>query len=300
MVRRLASWVRGHPALARASLRLIPNVPKTIRVDPIGRFRIRLSRDRRYWLRPPLQFEDVALGGLRRLIRPDDVVYDVGANLGLFTRFFVQAFGASRVVAFEPMRGNLPDLHANIALGGIADRVRVFPVALADHEADELLQTDDVASGSAVLDSVTHGDACETRRNYRLPPRTETVRVVPLDALVDREGLPPPNVMKIDVEGAEGMVLRGAARTIERHRPRLFVELHGVSTAREVLPMLDAWGYAVFCHGWSKDRDWSGFVRAADALAEGLEHYHFHMLFAAESRSVFEPAFERYRPGAGG
>ncbi|MBL8745896.1 MAG: FkbM family methyltransferase [Phycisphaerae bacterium] len=288
MVRRIASWLRTHPALGRASLALTPNLPITLNVRPIGPFRVRLGRDRRFWLRHPLEHERVPLGGLQRLIRPGDTVYDIGANLGLYSRFIVQAFGAARVIAFEPMRGNLPDLEANLRLGRIADRVRVFPVALADHEADELLQTDDLASGSAVLDSVTKGDACETRRNYKMTPLTERVHVVPLDALMERESLPPPNVLKIDVEGAEGMVLRGAAGTIERHRPRMMIELHGVSTAREVLPLLERWGYVVFCRGFSNDRAWWGRVRGADAEGEGIEHYHFHMLFAAESESVFE------------
>lgn len=295
MLRRVASWLRANPALGRASLALTPNLPIKLNIAPIGPFRVRLSRDRRFWLRHPLEHERVPLGGLQRLIRAGDTVYDIGANLGLYSRFMVQAFGAARVVAFEPMKGNLPDLHANLRLGGIEARVRVFPFALADHEAEELLQTDDLASGSAVLDSVTKGDACETRRNYKMTPLTERVRVAPLDSLVEREGLPPPNVLKIDVEGAEGMVLRGAARTIEKHRPRMMIELHGVSTAREVLPMLERWGYAVFNRGWSNERAWTGFVTAGDAEAEGIEHYHFHMLFAAENRGVFDPPPEPFR-----
>lgn len=299
MIRRAASWLRTHPVLGRASLAFTPNIPITVRIKPIGAFRVRLGRDRRFWLRHPLEHERVALGGLQRLIRPGDTVYDIGANLGLYSRFFVQAFGAGRVMAFEPMRGNLVDLAANLRIGGVADRVRVFPVALADHEADELLQTDDLASGSAVLDSVTKGDACETRRNYKMSPLTERVHVVPLDSLVKSESLPPPNVLKIDVEGAEGMVLRGAAETIEKHRPRMMIELHGASTAREVLPLLERWGYTVFCRGARDERPWWGRVRAADAEVEGVGHYHFHMLFAAEAGAVFEPQFEPYDEGTG-
>lgn len=263
-------------------------------IRPIGRFRVRLGRDRRFWLRHPLTHERWALGGLERMIRPGDVVYDIGANLGLYARFMVQAFGASRVVAFEPMRGNLGDLEANLRLGGVADRVRVFPMALADREGEELLQTDDVASGAAVLDRVTKGDACESRRNYGMPARTERVRVVPLDALVARESLPPPSVMKIDVEGAEGLVLRGAKETILRHRPRLVIELHGPSTAREVIPLLEDWGYVMYCQGSDNDVPWSGRVCASDARVEGVDHYHFHMIFAAEDESVFVGGVVRY------
>lgn len=299
MVRRVASWLRTHPALGRASLALTPNIPITLNIKPIGPFRVRLSRDRRFWLRHPLQHERVPLGGLQRLIRAGDTVYDIGANLGLYSRFMTQAFGAGRVIAFEPMKGNHPELEANLRLGRIEDRVRVFPVALADHEADELLQTDDLASGSAVLDSVTKGDACETRRNYKLAPLTERVHVVPLDTLVKKESLPPPGVLKIDVEGAEGMVLRGAAETIERHKPRMMIELHGLSTAREVLPLLERWGYVVYNRGYSGERAWWGRVRGGDAEPEGIEHYHFHMLFAAEDEGVFTEPFAPYA-GDGG
>jgi FkbM family methyltransferase len=298
MVKRLAAWLRTRPFLGRASLALIPNLPVTIIIHPIGPFRIRLSRDRRYWLRHPLDHERMALGGLQRLIRPGDTVYDIGANIGLFSRFLINAFNARQVFAFEPMKANLRDLHTNLALGRIADRARVFPLALADHEAHELLQVDDVSSGSAVLDRVSHGRASESRQRYGLAAKTESVRVATLDSLIARESLPPPNVLKIDVEGAEALVLKGAARTIQQHKPRLLIELHSVhgpSTAYDCIPLLEEWGYALYCHGWSNNQGWSAPIRTADLQNQSTERFHFHMLFAAESASLFDPPITEFR-----
>ena len=58
------------------------------RTPAIGLFRIRARRNRSFWLRDPLAQERFPLAALRALVRPGDVVYDVGANIGLYTRFF--------------------------------------------------------------------------------------------------------------------------------------------------------------------------------------------------------------------
>ena len=237
--------------------------------------------------------ERFMFGALSRLVRPGDVVYDVGANLGLYSRFFAQVFGASKVLAFEPMSGNRADLQRNLLLGGVNDRVQIFPCALAETEGEELLQLDEVASGAAVLDRVSGGQASESHRQYGVEPRTERVRVRTLDALARAESLHPPGVIKIDVEGAEALVLRGGRETIARYRPRLAIELHGPDTAREVLPILHEHGYAVAAHGYRRGEYWFASV-GPDAAREAVEPYEFHFVFAAESSAVFDPPFARW------
>lgn len=290
MIRRIAGLVRTNPAVGRAALALLPNMPVTIRIEGIGPFSIRLRRDRRFWVRHPLEHERFFLGAMARLVRPGDVVYDIGANLGMYTRFFVQVFGASRVVAFEPMSANRRDLMRNLALGNVQGKASVFPVALAEKEGDELLQVDEIASGAAALDRVTHGQASMTHRVYHVAPKTERVKVETLDGLSRREALPPPSVMKIDVEEAESLVLRGGCVTIEKHKPRLAIELHGPETARQVLPMLADMGYVMYSHGDRGGQHWWGRVDGHSAR-EATGHYEFHFVFAAEHDDVFHPPF---------
>ncbi len=245
----IVTRIRRNPAarrLARAAVRAIPNRPHTRRFEGFGPFRFRLRSQRWMLWESPVEGEGYMVGVLARLVRPGDVCYDVGANIGVFTRVMVSWLGASRVLAFEPMSANLEILRENVRLGGMEDRVAVFPLALGDADAEELLQIDDVSSGTAVLDRISGGQASEGRKHLGLPPRTERVSVRRLDALIVQHALPPPTMMKIDTEGAEVMVLRGAERTLRDHRPRLHVALHGEDKARGTIEFLASLGYAVF------------------------------------------------------
>jgi FkbM family methyltransferase len=279
VIRSIAYSLRTRPLLGRWALRMIPDVPWVLNLEGIGAFRIRLRRNRSLWLRKPLESESFPFAMLRHLVRPGDVVYDCGANLGLYDRFLVTTLGAGRVVAFEPSAENRRFLAANLALGGIADRVTVLPMALADEDGSAEFQVDDVQTTSGTLSKVTGGAASEGRRNLRLAPRTDTVLCRRLDTVVREERLPPPDVIKIDVEGAEALLLRGAAGILRERRPRLVVELHGAAVAREVLSSLLAQGYA--CAGkLAGHLHPTGYGRIDEpmlARVQGLYDVHFIM-----------------------
>jgi FkbM family methyltransferase len=243
LIRTLAYRLRTRPLLGRWALRLIPDWQWTMRIAGIGPFRIRLRRNRSFWLRDPLASESFPFAMLRHLVRGGDVVYDAGANLGLYARFLVTALGARRVIAFEPVSDNRALLAANLALGGIAARVQVVPVALADEDGVLEFQIDDQQSASGTLSKVTAGRPAVGRENLGLGPLTAEVACRRLDSLV-AEGLPEPDVIKIDVEGAEALLLRGAGGLLRGRGPHLLIELHGAEAARDVLPLLDDLGYA--------------------------------------------------------
>lgn len=182
----------------------------------------------------------------QRLIRPGDTVYDIGANIGLYSRIMLRWFQAGRIIAFEPMQENLDLLRQNVQLSGASDRFQVLPLALSDAEGEEELQIDDMTSGTAVLTSVSGGAASIGRQEFGLPPLSECVRIVRLDDCIARESLPPPHMMKIDTEGAEVKVLTGAKQTLQKHRPRLCIALHATDKTVGTLQLLDELGYFAF------------------------------------------------------
>jgi FkbM family methyltransferase len=143
------------------------------------------------------------------------------------------------------MTKNYDLLDTNITMGHLQSRVRLYRMALSDTEGEEELQIDDMNSGSAVLNSVSGGAASEGRRSFELPPLTERVRIARLDDTIERENLRPPNMMKVDTEGAEVKVLRGARNTLTTHRPRLAIALHGEDKARDTVALLRELGYIV-------------------------------------------------------
>jgi FkbM family methyltransferase len=279
-VRRVATFVRGRPALTRLALRLIPDVQRTVDFGPpLGKFVIRMRRHRSWWLRDPLTSEGDRPAVLKRFVRPGDVAYDVGANLGLFTRYLAGVCRAGHVVAFEPMTENLDLLRRNVALldDEARGRVRIVDAALGDADGTETLQVDDVMSASAALDRVTGGQASYGRAAAGLAPRTETVRVARLDTLVfaAADPLPPPRLIKLDVEGAELMALNGAVRTLREHRPIMVVELHErPDVSAGVIDLLESLGYHVF-----------GEVAEADGAGER----NYRRVHAADARDATRP-----------
>jgi len=276
VLRPIAFWLRTRPRLGRVALRLVPNVVVRIRIPEIGPFLIRLRQHRYYWLRDPLVTEREPFAILRAMTRTDDVVYDVGANIGLYTRLFAN-LGAGEIVAFEPVASNLQLYRRNVALGGIEQRVRCLPLALSDRDEEGQFQLDDVQSTSGTLNRVTGGAAAEGRRNLGLAPKTERVLCRTVDSLVAAAEVPPPDLIKVDVEGAEGLVLAGGLKVLATHRPRLLVELHGAEVARAVAERLLDLGYT--CRGAVvPEIDPSGFTTVSRALLpkiRGLYDLHF-------------------------
>src|SRR5688572_17563180 len=198
-----------------------------------------MRRHRHMLWERPAQGDELTLGMFRRLIRPGDVVFDIGANIGLYARIMMQRFQAGRIIAFEPMAENFELLETNVRLGKLEDRITHVRMALSDVQGEEELQIDDMSSGTAVLSSVSEGKASAARQEFGLPPQVERVKVARLDDLLQpppaEKILPVPHFMKIDTEGAEVKVLRGAMEMLRRHQPRLCIALHGEDKARGTL-----------------------------------------------------------------
>jgi FkbM family methyltransferase len=157
--------------------------------------------------------EPNALAAFLFLLRADDVVWDVGASVGLFT---MHAAGeGARVIAFEPDPATFARLRHNVGLNGTASRIECRHEALGDREGHVTLRSDGLAGfAPSLADLGRHGAVVRT-------PMTT------IDALV-ASGVPAPSVLKIDVEGAELLVLQGAGQLLHSATaPRvIFMEVH--------------------------------------------------------------------------
>jgi FkbM family methyltransferase len=291
LVKRIHGAIRTNPALGRIALAAIPDLHWSVTVRDIGPMNIRLRRNRSYWLRDPLVHETFMVGAMRRLIRPGDVVFDAGANIGLYVRLAIQRFGAGRVIAFEPASQNQALLNRNIDLGNCRDKVEVVTKALADYDGTDEFQIDDVSTASGALNVITRGGASEARRQYGLPPVSETVTVARLDSLLQSGKVPVPDVIKIDVEGAEERLLRGAERTLLDHNPRLAIELHGREVSRAVVRFLLQIGYSVFGFlSTDKGRIYKEIL--ASDIDEITGPYSLHHCIAGRERELMRPPID--------
>ncbi len=160
-------------------------------------------------------------------VLPGHVVYDIGANVGSYTMLAsVLAGPRGLVVAFEPVPENVAYLRRHITLNQLTNVV-VQDVAVSDE------------SGVAAFHATTDRVLGRIDAGGRLQ-----VRTVRLDDMV-QGGLRPPDCLKIDVEGAEAAVLRGAAGVLATHRPVIFLATHGRQVHAECLAVLRKAGYFV-------------------------------------------------------
>ncbi len=272
--------IRSTPWLGRLVLKAIPDVRWRIDVQPVGKFAIRLRQNRMFWLRPPLVYEGFMLGSLQRLLHEGDVVYDIGANIGLYCRFMVQVFKAAHVYAFEPMANNCAMIDENLKIAACQDKVTLLPCAIGDQDGVSDFQVDSITSNSGALDAVMQGKASASHTQYGVPPAVAKVTTARLDSLIDAQSLRRPDVIKLDVEGAEAMALEGARDVLSRYQPRLAIELHGASVACRVLEIL--WSLNYHCFGYLEINGVSTYKEIFRAdLPSITELYSLHFLVAS-------------------
>lgn len=157
------------------------------------------------------EFEPPQSAAVRALLRPGDHVVDVGANLGWFTMLMAaQVKPDGKVWAIEPMPPTLAALEENVGLNPTLN-VTVLPLALGAEEGElDLHLFEGLPHGHASASTLGRSDY----ESYRVPVRT-------LDALLDGERAP--SFVKVDVEGSELDVLKGAERLLGGERPPMWM-----------------------------------------------------------------------------
>jgi len=185
-------WARPHNGILRLQ---IAGVPLQFRVHTPEELRV-------------LESEGGAGGEGRILellvafLKPGDVVYDVGSNVGLYTVLLAKAVGdQGNVIAFEPQRQCFAHLRENLALNGVT-HVRSFHKALGESSGHARLYSSKVIGNSSL---VQQGEE---------DVNTEIVEIASGDELAAAERLPAPRVVKIDVEGYEYAVIQGLRKTL--------------------------------------------------------------------------------------
>ena len=211
--------------LVRLPLRLVPSraVVRVVRGPAAGSRWIAGAATHGCWLGT---YEREAIRSFVEAIGPGDTVFDVGAHAGYYTLAAARRVGRrGRVVAFEPHPQNLDYLRRHVRLNDLR-HVLVLPMAIAD------------STGEAAF------EAAESRFEGRLSASgTIAVKVASLDDLSAAGTAPDPDVVKIDVEGAEERVLVGAAALVDRVHPVFFVAAHSPALYDRCAAWLEARGY---------------------------------------------------------
>jgi len=150
-------------------------------------------------------------------LQAGDVVYDIGANIGVITVLLAKHNGgcAEKIFSFEPDPKNFRQLNGNVEANALQQRVSTHSVALGASEGEVSLHI--------------RGDAGEGRHSISESKGATDTITVPLMTVSGfaRDSGSPPDLIKIDVEGAEGQVLAGLAELTQKRPPRdIFLEIH--------------------------------------------------------------------------
>jgi FkbM family methyltransferase len=171
---------------------------------------------------------------VRPMVRVGATVYDIGANVGLFSTRLLRWVGRDGwLYALEPNPICVYFLRANLERVG-ARNFTILPVAASSRRGECAFT---VNYGSSLIG--VGGDSPAGRK----PGHQIRVEGASLDSLIEAFQLRPPDFVKLDVEGAEATAVAGMMRTLERHRPRLLIELHGRDAASGALAALTPLGY---------------------------------------------------------
>jgi FkbM family methyltransferase len=150
---------------------------------------------------------------IRDYVVAGDTVYDIGANIGHVSRSLAKRVGpGGRVAALEPLPRSIDSFRRNMEINGSSNVQRLQCAASHGRGEAVIRMAENLSTASLVW-----------HRND--PSATEFgIRKVPIDELVDAGEIGYPTFVKIDVEGAEGLVWQGMRRTIAAAKPVLFVE----------------------------------------------------------------------------
>jgi FkbM family methyltransferase len=163
-----------------------------------------------------------------KTIMPGSIVYDIGANVGIYTIISSILCGEDGMVyAFEPIPHNLQYLKKHVDLNYLSN-VTVVGAA--------------VSNINGKINFLDNGDHCTSHISGEGDIEVESIS---LDYFIFEKQNSPPNYLKIDVEGAEDLVIEGARKTITQYKPEIFLATHGIEKDQNCREQLKSMKYKI-------------------------------------------------------
>lgn len=218
-----------------------------------------LKTEKDYWLGT---YEPEVQNGISELVKPGDIIFDIGANIGFLTLLFARQTGAKgHVHAFEALPANILRLKQNIDRNNFQERVTVIPAAVLDKSGPVEFFIGP-SSGMGKVEGSAGRDSIEY---------TDSIRVegLSIDEYIELGGNIPANIVKIDIEGGEVLAVPGMQKLIHNHRPIVMIELHGSKAAKICWEILNQEKYQICRMALTfpkinefQDLDWKSYIVA--------------------------------------
>lgn len=170
---------------------------------------------------------------LSRELKPGDVFYDIGAGAGFFTLLGSKCVGEKgHVFAFEPMPENIKTISNQLKINNVTN-TSLIEAALSDSVGNVELHKGPNLSAASI-------ERWQDNKNQSITVKTTTLDELSMTTR-------PPDFIKMDIEGAEFLALKGARKLLNsKNPPRLLIELHGKDIAEEVRIFLEKENYCFY------------------------------------------------------
>ncbi len=175
-------------------------------------------------------------------LKPDTIFYDLGGNVGFYALMANRVISSGKIYSFEPLPWVRSIFEQHIALNKKfiqRDNIHILPFAISDHEKE--------VSFSNNIDQRDGNTYIKSSENYTNSSQTSMVKCYSIDELM-QQGYDRPDIIKIDVEGAELDVLKGAINTIKQYKPNIVLATHNChlpGVRDQCIALLQELGYVV-------------------------------------------------------
>jgi len=168
----------------------------------------------------------------KQYTKKDAVIFDVGGFMGMSSLLLRKHLDShTKIFCFEPNGWNLNRILYNLSHNPkYAGEIFCVNLALSErNETIEMLCSDNIDEGHSSTSQLTIGDGTDNSHEtlFDLGFHMQTVNALSLDYFVQKTGIVP-DVIKVDIEGAEALFLQGAKNVLEDYRPILYIELHTI------------------------------------------------------------------------
>jgi FkbM family methyltransferase len=195
------------------------------------------SRQFKIYSANPTQLDftkETLLSAILPNIKKGEVIYDIGANIGLYTLAITQCKMENTVYAFEPNPETLAKLKANLTLNNAGNEANPLQIAVGNTNGESIFMLSSEHERSSFFQSGASFGNAKVKKIVKVPVKT-------IDALTNQ--LPPPQHIKIDAEGSEALIIEGAEKTIRKYKPLLYIEPHSYDLEDQISIMLQLLDY---------------------------------------------------------
>jgi FkbM family methyltransferase len=227
-------------------VRIKENINLTGKMDYAhGEIYMVLDSSIQLWRLNACKKEPETVNWIETYFQPGDVMYDIGANVGAYSFVAYKATGGNcKIYAFEPSFTTFAALSKNIFLNGCHEKIIPLHVALAQETNLITFNYSSIAPGAALH---SMGKPINERGQLFQPVFVQPILSYRLDDFFHQFTLTPPNHMKIDVDGAELNVLRGATEILSQPNLRsILIEVdEGQYFTAEIISLLKEKGFQI-------------------------------------------------------